>query len=373
MNSNSVINKGETPAVTKIQQLLSIAESARRAKSFLRIVGRSGAGKSTAAIEVAKQMGFDPDRISLVNFAEASPSEVRGQLMPDASKRESWYTKPLELPLRAEVGDDPYVLILDEWNSWHPSLHILFHGLVAPKNNPTAAPRVGPHELPLNLFVIMTGNRKEDGASTHTDKAPILGRSRSVEWLPTIESWLEHEGRAAGSSPITAFLNYAAKAGSDAADFFCPSPPKPFRGDPYPQPRQWSSLVHDAAFPTDPDEQHLEISSAVGRTAADACCAFMSLAREVLPALAAIIAGTENLPSRDPQRCYAIAHCAIRQLVNLAGDDAGAAVASGALDPIVERVLVQLDPELRAWAFSAALASGVPLDQHPRQQQLQSL
>jgi len=363
-------NNTNTPVVSTIAALETVAAAAKASGNYLRILGRSGAGKTTIAADLAAAVGISPSRVKVVNFAGSLPSQVLGQLMPDATSRESWRTKPIDLPLREREGDDPYLLILDEFASWDQSIQCLFHGL----KSPDGMPRVGCHELPPKLFVVLTGNRKEDAAASNTEKAPIVGRSLTVEWLPTVESWREHEGEAAAASPIAAFLSYAGKAGSDTADFFCPAPPKPWRGEPYPQPREWSGLIKAEAttWPEDPALQNLVIASAVGQTAADVCCAFLALAKKILPMMESILIGEAPLPT-GPQERYAIAHCAIRRSIQIAGNDPAAAVAGGKLDPLIERVLLPLDPEMRSWAFNAALAAGIPLDQHPLQAKLQNL
>jgi hypothetical protein len=360
----------QIPTVKTVAALQSVANAAKASGNYLRILGRSGAGKTTIAADLAACLGIDADRVSIVNFAGAMPSQVRGQLIPEG-KNFSYYTKPVDLPLAEDIGDDPFLLILDEFASWETSIQCLFHGLKTPKGRPM----VGPHELPKNLFVILTGNRKEDAAASNTEKAPIVGRSLSVEWLPTVKSWRDHEGSAAAASPIAAFLSYCGKAGSDVADFFCPAPPKPWRGEPYPQPREWSGLIKaeaSADWPADPALQNLVIASAVGQSASDACTAFLSLAKKILPLMESILIGEAPLPN-GPQDRYAIAHCAIRRAIDMAGKDPAAAVAGGKLDTLIDRILLPLDPEMRSWSFNAALAAGIPLDQHPAQSKLQNL
>lgn len=363
--------KNNTPTVSTVAALEAIAKAAKTSGNFLRILGRSGAGKTTIASKLAKSLGIDADRVSIVNFSGSLPSQVIGQLMPDAATRESWRTKPIELPLRDKVGDEPFLLVLDEFASWDSSIQALFHGL----KSPDGVPRVGSHELPKGLFVILTGNRKEDAATSNTEKAPIVGRSSTVEWLPTVQSWREHEGARAAASPIAAFLGYAAKAGSDVADFFCPAPPKPWSGEAYPQPRQWSAALAveaSPAWPADPALQNLILASKVGQTAADACTAFLALAKKILPLMESILKGEAPLPN-GPQDRYAIAHCAIRRAIDMAGNDPEAAVAGGKLDPIIDRILLPLDPEMRVWSYNAAKAAGIPLELHRAQAQLQNL
>lgn len=364
-------NKNNTPTVSSFEDLAAIANAAKTAGNFLRILGRSGAGKTTIAAKLAKTLGISPDRVIVVNFSGSLPSQVIGQLMPDPASRESWRTKPIDIPLREDVGDEPFLIILDEFESWEQSIQCLFHGL----KSPDGVPRVGSHELPKGTFVVLTGNRREDAAASNTGKAPIVGRSSSIEWLPTVKSWADHEGERAAASPIAAFLGYAAKAGSDVADFFCPAPPKPWRGEPYPQPREWSAALAveaSPAWPADPALQNLILASKVGQTAADACTAFLALAKKILPLMESILKGEADLPT-SPQDRYAIAHCAIRRAIDLAGNDPEAAVAGGKLDPIIERVLLPLGPEMRIWSFSAAKAAGIPLELHRAQAQLQNL
>jgi hypothetical protein len=368
---NATTNTNQTPTAKTVAALETIAKAAKSSGNYLRILGRSGAGKTTIAEQLAPALDISPDRVKVVNFAGSLPSQVIGQLMPDAASRESWRTKPIDLPLRERVGDDPFLLVLDEFASWDQSIQCLFHGL----KSPDGMPRVGSHELPPKLFVILTGNRKEDAAASNTEKAPIVGRSLSVEWLPTVKSWRDHEGSAAAASPIAAFLSYCGKAGSDVADFFCPAPPKPWRGEPYPQPREWSAALaveSSKAWPADPALQNLILASKVGQSAADACCAFLSLAKKILPLMDSILKGEASLPT-SPQDRYAIAHCAIRRAIDMAGNDPEAAVAGGKLDPIIERILLPLGPEMRIWSFSAAKAAGIPLELHRAQAQLQNL
>jgi len=116
----------------------------------------------------------------------------------------------------------------------------------------------------------------------------------------------------------------------------------------------------------------LILASKVGQSAADACTAFLSLAKKILPLMESILKGEASLPT-SPQDRYAIAHCAIRRAIDLAGNDPEAAVAGGHLDPIIERVLLPLGPEMRIWSFSAAKAAGIPLELHRAQAQLQNL
>jgi energy-coupling factor transporter ATP-binding protein EcfA2 len=355
------MNANNTPTANTVEQIEAVAKAALASDNYLRILGRSGGGKTTLAAMLAKALGIDAVRVKLVNFSGSLPSQVIGQLMPDAASRESWRTKPI----------DPFLLILDEFESWEQSIQCLFHGLKSPDGQPT----VGSHELPKNLFVVLTGNRREDAAASNTGKAPIVGRSSTIEWLPTVKSWADHEGSAAAASPIAAFLGYAAKAGSEVADFFCPAPPKPWRGEPYPQPREWSAALaveSSKAWPADPALQNLILASKVGQSAADACCAFLSLAKKILPLMDSILKGEASLPT-SPQDRYAIAHCAIRRAIDMAGNDPEAAVAGGKLDPIIERILLPLGPEMRIWSFSAAKAAGIPLELHRAQAQLQNL
>jgi len=116
----------------------------------------------------------------------------------------------------------------------------------------------------------------------------------------------------------------------------------------------------------------LILASKVGQSAADACCAFLALAKKILPLMESILKGEASLPT-SPQDRYAIAHCAIRRAIDLAGNDPEAAVAGGHLDPIIERILLPLGPEMRIWSFSAAKAAGIPLELHRAQAQLQNL
>ena len=56
-------NETNTPTVSTVAALETIANAAQVAGNFLRILGRSGAGKTTIAAGLAPALGIDADQI----------------------------------------------------------------------------------------------------------------------------------------------------------------------------------------------------------------------------------------------------------------------------------------------------------------------
>jgi hypothetical protein len=68
-----------------------------------------------------------------------------------------------------------------------------------------------------------------------------------------------------------------------------------------------------------------------------------------------------------------LTHAALRIAKRETTADPEAAVASGALDWLVERILLPARGEIRAYGFATALRCGIPLDQHPRRAAMQGV
>ena len=352
---------------TELRQLVQIAKQTER---FLALYGQGGTGKTSVAEEVvADELGIQPDRIYVVNHSGSAPSEVKGTGVPDMQSREMWFGKPQDMPLYERIGDDPALLVLDEYPEWDVAVQSLCRSLFQPVGG---RPKIGSHPLSANTIVVVTGNRRVDGSRSAVPSAPFVERSLSLTWQPSLDQWLDWAAvKGLANSPIYTFLKFN---GNDQrgreGDFFCPPVPQPWTGDAHPCPRQWA-----AACKVDADSPVFvtALSGLVGEAAAKAAHAFVVTVNDMLPKLAGVRNGTLPMPD-SPSEQYALMHCALRLAKREAGDDPEAAVAGGALDWMVD-MMCKCTGEIREWAFRVATGKGcaLPLTQHPRRAEMQGV
>lgn len=368
----------EYPIVSSAEELGEHAQMCQSDGTIMFIVGKGGDGKTTVAKEVICPAlglkGIEGEDFFTINASGSAPSDVRGAGVPDLETREMWFSQPAHWPTRERIGDRPCALLLDELPEWDVNLQSLCRSLFNP-NGPR--PMIGDHELSENTFIIVTGNRRIDGSRSTIPSCPFVTRCTSLIWQPTLDGWLDWAAdKGYASSPVYTFLKYNGldQFGREG-DFFSPPVPQPWDGSPQPCPREWEACckltVKGAREWTD-SVLHKSIDGKVGKEAGNACYAFIQTVAKQLPLLDKIKAGDAEWPSNEADQ-FALAHCALRQAQRDSGRDPEAAVASGSLDWLVERVLLPARNEITEWGFKTALAVGIPLDQHPRRVDLQGV
>lgn len=340
--------------------LVAQAAYAQAAGLILSILSGPGGGKTSAFHAIGDALGIPRERRRKVNFSGAAPSEVSGFAVPQDGGRLKW-DAPDWLPLASEWGDAPFLLMADEFSDWDGAVQSLFRGVV----DPDGQPAIGPHLLPAGLFVILTGNRSIDGSrNSRTISAPITRRAVTVELVPDREEVLTHlAGKGLGSTVAWQFLNFASN--EQAAGLFAPPVPAPWDGAPFPTPAGWEAAARMEVI-GDGDALRTAWAGALGEAAADALWAFRQAVHRWSPSVAAVRAGTERLdPYGDALKASAVTAAAVRIAVRETLADPAASVAAGAVDWLVD-LLAQAGPERGQAGYRSALASGIPLDTHPR-------
>ena len=347
-------------------QLADLARIAFNTNRFLALYGKGGIGKTTIPKTlIAPALGFDETWI--VNMSGAGPQEAAGYLIPDPSTRDGWFSAPESWPTAKRVGDRKILLVLDEYPEWDSAVQSLCRSLF----NPNGQPMIGTHALGANVRIVVTGNRRSDGSRSAIPTAPFVERCLSVLVEPTLDEWLDWAaGQGLAESPVYTFLKFQ---GGDqhGVDHFNPDVPSPWDGSPHPCPRQWEAACRATADDSLPAGLvALTLEGFVGESAGRAAFAFIKLVGDLLPQLNAVRNGGD-VPM-DPASQQALTHAALRVAKRETAKDPEAAVASGALDWLVN-LLAACRGEIRAYGFATAIRCGLPLDQHPRRAQLQGI
>jgi hypothetical protein len=353
----------------KISQAADIARIAFASNRFFAIYGKGGVGKTSIATNtIAPALGFD--EVWKVNLSGSLPQDAVGYLVPVLESREGFFIEPEQWPTAKRVGDKRVLLVLDEFPEWDSSIQSLCRSLFDTDGGP---PKIGVHELGRNVKIMITGNRRSDGARSAVPTAPLVSRCASFAIEPSLDDWLDWAaGEGLAASPIFTFLKFQ---GGDqhGVDHFSPDIPQPWDGSPHPTPRQWEAACR-AMLDDQLDDRlaALVLEGFVGEAAGRAAYAFIKLVGDLMPKLNAIRSGAEDMPA-DPASQQALTHAALRIAKRETAADPAVAVASGALDWLVERILLPARGEIRAYGYATALRCGLPLDQHPRRQQMQGV
>ena len=357
------------PIVNNGDDLIAFAELAQRTNRILALYGQGGVGKtSVCETLVAPALNIADDHVFVVNHSGSAPSEVKGTGVPDMTTREMFFGKPVGFPLYDQIGDEPALLVLDEYPEWDAAVQSLCRSLFQPTGE---RPKIGTHELSANTMICVTGNRRIDGSRSSVPSAPFVERCVSIVWQPTLDQWLDWaaaEGLA--TSPVWTFLKFNGldQRGREG-DFFCPPVPQPWTGDAHPCPRQWAAAC---LIKQDSPILQSALWSLVGEAAAKAAYAFTQTVAKVLPKLDDIRNGSD-IPA-DPAEQFALVHCALRQGKRENEKDLEAAVAGGQLDWLAD-LLCKCNAEIREWGYRTATSKhcGIPLNQHARRATMQGV
>jgi hypothetical protein len=110
----------------------------------------------------------------------------------------------------------------------------------------------------------------------------------------------------------------------------------------------------------------LAVEGFVGSAATSAYWSFRQAIHQWSSLVDDVRSGAADLDKSDPVKASATVAAAIRIARRESLADPAASVASGALDWLVERFLAVAGPERGEAGYRAAVASGIPLDQHPQ-------
>jgi len=328
---------GHLPRVSLggLPALASIAQTVGR---LLVLLGGPGIGKTAIAQTIARALGIPRDRVSVLNYNGASPTEVFGFAVPGEPGADLEWAAPSILPTRHRIGDAPYLVVLDEFADWEPAIQSLWRGAIAPDG----VPRVGPHELGHGVFFILTGNRAQDGSRT----------SKTL------------------SGPVVDWIGYLSTEQVDG--YFAPPVPQPWQGQPFPSPRAWEAVARAYNVAPDPATFRTAALALVGQDAGDTVSVFAEKVYEWAGRVGAIRAGSETLPIHPIDQSATLS-AATRVAIRESEADPAAHVAGGHLDWFVDRFLGPASPERAAAGYRAALAAGIPLARHPRCEHLARL
>ena len=387
MNDNINTLAQIIPTVT-FSELPDAARMAHAAGMWLSLQSAGGSGKSSAIKIIADALNIPHDRIFGKNLTGMGPQEVLGYGIPDDLTKDMVFSSPEFLPTKARVGDEPCIYLADEFGTWANEIQAQHRGMWVPRGE---TPMIGTHEISKGVFIVLTGNRRQDGSRAVIEEAPIVNRRCSYELISDLDQslkWYAEQGLS--SSPAFSFLAYQAKTlgdGDESANHFNPPIPKPWNGAPHPTPRSWEAVLR---MTTNLDETEFDklgdlllrgIQSVVGLKTGLACYAFLKTVGDVIPIVEELRGGRDVMPT-SPSEQYAIIHVAARVALrdakasrSGAGDnDLSVAVADGTIDWVVNRVILcpAVKGELRSWAYDSLTRAGLPLENHPLRKQMQT-
>ena len=349
------------------------------AARFLILIGRPGGGKSSVPHAIA---AITSRRVMMLNFSGSGPCEVsgygvpheapapeNGSLFADLMKGKQYdmaFAAPDVLPLLRRVGDEPILLVLDEFTDWPPAIQSLFRGVF----DTGSGKMVGTHVLGTDVAVMITGNRKEDGSKLSSIlPAPLVNRGTQYELDPNVTDWTNWfvKKYPESKSPVAAFLNYGQAQVNRKeleSDFFCPPVTQPWDGQPYPSPRGWEAVaLMDGARTENRKSFARMVHGTVGDAAAVAFLAFAAHADKV-PNVAKLISGEISLPT-DGAEQYAWANAILIHALNQCPKDrAPVEVKKGGFDWLA-KLIKEMRGDIAAFVIGTAINSEIPMDTHP--------
>lgn len=187
------------------------------------VKGHPGVGKSTLAMELATEMGFDindPSQYIDIRLAQKDPVELCGMIAPNREKRISEWFRPNWVPV-----DKPAFIFLDEINAGVTKLHqAAAYQIVLER-------RVGDFKFHKDTVIMAAGNLEEDNAIVTPLSSALNNRFVHFILKPDAKTWLEWAAKEGVSGNVRGYIAFK---GERALYNNCGS-------DAYPSPRSWAN------------------------------------------------------------------------------------------------------------------------------------
>ena len=349
----------------KPSDIVAIANAALLANRFLMIIGRGGAGKTSIVCnELASKMERE---VWYVNLNGQGPQEVIGYGIPQANG-DMKFAAPTIWPTFERVGDKPVLLFLDELPDYDPAVRALLRSLY-----PASGDRyVGPHTLGSNVFVVVAGNRREDGTRAAVEDAPFTERCIKVVLEPNVTDWLEwydsNPKLATCGSHVPTFLKFG-MTGGDGLDHFNPPITMPYDGQPHPCPRTWEAVaLLEPIRKVATDTYRSAVRGSIGDRSASTYFAFLQHV-DKLPDIESLRTNPDGFKvSDDPAEQFALVSACLAG-ASRGIKDVAVAVHSGGFDWLVS-LLLRCRGDIREYGARSAVRRGIPLDEHPQSRDL---
>tara|TARA_R100001244_G_scaffold34524_3_gene31905 strand:- start:373 stop:1497 length:1125 start_codon:yes stop_codon:yes gene_type:complete len=337
--------------------------------SSLHVLGQSGIGKTTIPVVLGNNKGVD---VWVFNGSDKSPVEITGYGVPSETNKGKLIMKFSEaemIPTLDKVGDKEVWWILDEWANWSPENRATFHSVVAPPDGQHR--RLGTHTIGPNVKIIITSNRRQDGAAVGRFSIPEIARSTIVTLLPDPAAWWQWAEETPGfaDTHVPSFIAFGASIGGKTTDrnHFCGDPVEfdAINPNPLPNPRSWVEVMkvlhHVNKGEVDSGTARVFVRGRVGDKAADALYGFLEL-MESLPSVGNMKANpdTFTVPAGTSDQ-FLLASAAL-VLSKVGVSDVHAGVHAGDFDWLLTG-LSRLKPEVAAYGLSSATRRGINLEE----------
>lgn len=219
VSGHSEIGFAMTEAI--ITDVMSIEDPTKRPVPM--IYGRAGIGKTTLARRVARKLGFE--KVIVIRAAELRPEDLTGPPMPyqEGFSRfhppeqllvltKEWHAQKRaehEAAVKAGTAEGEYkepgrvMILFDELPNAHPDVQATLHSLILDREF-----GVQGYHLLDQVYMLATGNRREDGAHTYEFSAPMRTRlAPHIVMAPTLEEWGQWAREADIFEPIRVFIS----------------------------------------------------------------------------------------------------------------------------------------------------------------------
>jgi hypothetical protein len=255
------------------------------------IEGAPGGGKSAAAAEVGRRLGFD----RVVQFFPSLREPVDFLGTPAPNNEVTVWRPPAEL-MQLQTGRN--LVIIEELTDASVPVQNVMCGLLHDR-------RVGAVTMSPETYFIATGNRAKDKSGATRLLTKLAGRVRRISFTEDLQDW-EEWALANNIDPV--LIQYLRFSGQLAA--FDPT------ADASPTPRNWARV---SLTPTDlPNDVFFEsVAGDVGEGAAAGYVAFRSIYRD-LPDLSRVISDPEGT---DVPHKLDVAYATLGALVKYVKDD----------------------------------------------------
>lgn len=347
-------------------ELADLAAIAFASNQLFFLVGDGGAAKTSIACKTLPQaLGIPLWGGKPINLAGMAGTEVTGYGNPQPDGVTMKFYAPDIWPTIERVGDEHWLVCLDELPDYSTEVRALLRGLTPS----SGAACVGPHQLGPNVRFVVTGNLRSSGTRAVVEDAPFTSRTCKVLLEPNVADWLEwydsQPNLLASGSHVPAFLKF----GAANDDWFCPAVAMPYDGAPHPTPRGWEAVAKAEPFrQKNPSLFDKYVAGVVGLRASSAFSGFLAHVNR-LPDIASLKANPESFTvPTDPAAQYGLVSACLA--VALRGvDKPEIAVHAGEFDWLAS-LLLRVRGDIREFGAQAAVKRGIPLDCHKNSAEL---